>query len=83
MAGMNVNKRKVHFRLIRSVRGKFLFMGLMGIIVALVIGLIGMTSINRNATSSDVVALVNAINLLQSENVANDSQYQYYIDEKT
>ena len=82
MAGMNVNKRKVHFRLIRSVRGKFLFMGLMGIIVALVIGLIGMTSINRNATSSDVVALVNAINLLQSENVANDSQYQYYIDEK-
>ena len=57
-------------------------MGIMGIIIALVIGLLGMTSINQNAKSSDVVTLVNEISLLQSENNANDAQYQYYIDEK-
>ena len=84
MAKKATNKMqgRINTNLLQSVKGKFLLMGIMGIIVALVIGLIGMTSINQNAKSSDVVALVNEINLLQSENLANDAQYQYYIDEK-
>ena len=82
MAAKNISKGRVNTNLFQSVKGKFLLMGIMGIIIALVIGLIGMTSINRNAKSSDVVTLVNEISLLQSENNANDAQYQYYIDEK-
>ena len=59
--------------LLKTVKGKFLMMGIMGIAVALVLGLIGMTSINQNAKSSDVVTLVSEINLLQTENTANDT----------
>ncbi len=65
----------------RTVKGKFLMLGIMGIIIALVIGLFGMSSINRNAKSSDVVSLVNTINVLQSDNLADDALYQYYIDD--
>ncbi len=64
-----------------SVKGKFLLMGIMGIVIALLIGVIGVSSINRNAKSSDVVALVNDISLLQAQNISNDALYQYYVDE--
>ena len=65
----------------QTIKGKFLLLGIMGIIIALVIGLFGMSSINRNAKSSDVVTLVNTINLLQANNLANDALYQYYVQD--
>ena len=71
---------RIDKNLFSTVKGKFLLMGITGIIIALLIGIIGITSINQNAKSSDVVALVNDINLLQAENTANDISYQYYID---
>ncbi len=52
-----------------------------GILAALIIGVVGITSINRNAQNSEVVSLVNQISVLQSENLANDALYQYYVDE--
>ena len=63
-----------------TVKGKFLAMGIMGIIVALVIGIIGIMSVDQNTKSSDIVALVDDINLKQALNTANDVRYQYYID---
>ncbi len=67
--------------LLSTVKGKFMLMGSTGIIIALIIGIIGITSINRNARSSEVVSLVNEISVLQSQNLANDALYQYYVDD--
>ncbi|MCR4903066.1 MAG: methyl-accepting chemotaxis protein [Butyrivibrio sp.] len=66
---------------LQSVKGKILLMGVLGIAAALIIGLVGMTSINKNGQNSKIVTLVNEISVLQSENLANDALYQYYVDE--
>lgn len=65
----------------QSVKGKILFMGVLGIAAAVVIGLVGITSINKNAQNSEVVSAVNEINVLQAQNLGNDALYQYYVDE--
>ncbi len=56
-------------------------MGAIGIIAALIIGIVGVTSINRNGQISEVVSLVNEINVLQAQNLDNDALYQNYVDE--
>ena len=66
---------------LQSVKGKILIMGVLGIAAALIIGIIGISSINRNGQISEMVSLVNEISVLQSQNLANDALYQYYIDE--
>ena len=66
---------------IQSVKGKILVMGSLGIAAALVIGLVGIISINRNAQNSEVVSTVDEINILQAKNIGNDALYQYYVDE--
>ncbi len=79
-----MNKKKTRSgkgNLFQSVKGKILIMGALGIAAALIIGLLGVTSINRNGQNSEVVSLVNEINVLQSQNLANDALYQYYVDE--
>ncbi len=68
--------------LFQSVKGKILVMGILGIAAAIIIGIVGVTSINRNGNISEVVSLVEQINLLQALNLANDAKYQYYVDEK-
>ncbi|WP_029322412.1 methyl-accepting chemotaxis protein [Butyrivibrio sp. AE3004] len=66
---------------IQSVKGKILVMGILGITAALVIGIVGVVSINRNAKNSEIVSMVEEINVLQEKNLANDALYQYYVDE--
>ena len=65
---------------IQSVKGKILIMGALGIAAALVIGIVGVTSIHKNGQNSEIVSLVNEISVLQSQNLANDALYQYYVD---
>ena len=64
-----------------SIRGKFLITGALGVIAALIIGLVGVTSISKNSKNSEVVSLVNDISLMQTQNLANDALYQYYVDQ--
>ena len=66
---------------IQSVKGKILVMGILGIAVAIAIGIVGIISINRNAANSEVVSTVDEINILQAKNIGNDALYQYYVDE--
>ncbi len=66
---------------IQSVKGKILIMGVLGIAAALIIGILGISSNSRNGQISEMVALVNEISVLQSQNLANDALYQYYVDE--
>ena len=63
-----------------SVRAKFLLTGILGVVAALIIGLVGIGSISKNSKNSEVVSLVNDISVMQTENLANDALYQYYVD---
>ena len=63
-----------------SVRGKFLLTGILGVVAALIIGLVGIGSIYQNSSISGAVSLVNDISVMQTENLANDALYQYYVD---
>ena len=63
-----------------SVRGKFLLTGILGVATALIIGLVGIGSVSKNSANSEVVSLVNDISVMQTENLANDALYQYYVD---
>ena len=67
--------------LFSSIRGKFLITGALGLIAALLIGLVGITSSSRNTKNSEIVSLVNDISLMQNKNLANDALYQYYVDQ--
>ncbi len=78
----NVKEQRKRFGLLKTVKSKFMLIGGTGITFALFIGLIGMTSISRNTKSSEIVSLVNEISVLQTENLANDALYQYYVDSK-
>ncbi len=64
-----------------SVRGKFLLTGILGVVTALIIGLVGIGSVSKNSATSEVVSLVNDISVMQTENLANDALYQYYVDD--
>ena len=75
---MNKNKKSSFFG---SVRGKFIITGALGVIMALFIGLVGITSISRNANNSEIVAVVDEISVKQAENLANDALYQYYVEQ--
>ncbi len=78
---MSKNGAKQTGGFVHSVKGKILIMGILGIAAAAVIGIVGVFSINKNAQSSEIVSTVNEINVLQSQNLANDALYQYYVEE--
>lgn len=78
---MSKNGAKQTGGFVHSVKGKILIMGILGIAAAVVIGIVGVFSINKNAQSSEIVSTVNEINVLQSQNLANDALYQYYVEE--
>ena len=79
MSGQKTKKSTGNF--LQSVKGKILFMGILGIAAAVIIGLVGIISINQNAKNSEVVSTVDEINVLQAQNLGNDALYQYYVDE--
>ena len=76
-----VRKSQKNTTFFGSVRGKFIITGALGIIVALFIGFVGITSVTRNSKNSEIVSLVNDISVKQSENLANDALYQYYVEQ--
>ena len=56
-------------------------MGIFSIFVAVVIGMIGMQSINKSGTNSEIESIANEIDVLQAKNLALEAQYQYYIEQ--
>ena len=66
--------------LIQSMKGKAALMGVMAIASSVVIGGVGIMSINRIVSNSETEALINSIVELQTDDKANDALYQYYID---
>ena len=68
--------------LLQSIKAKIILMGLLAIVGAVVIGYVGMNSVNRNIKNSQVESIVNTISGLQSQNQVDEALYQHYVDQK-
>ncbi len=80
---MNHGKNKVKgTKLFYTIKSKILLMGIFSIFVAVCIGVLGIHSLNRNSSNSEIESLVNEIDVLQAKNLALEAQYQYYIEQK-
>ena len=66
----------------QTIKSKILLMGVFSILVAVCIGVLGINSINRNTSNSEIESIVNEIDVLQAKNLGLEAQYQYYIDQK-
>ncbi len=66
----------------QTIKSKILLMGIFSILVAVCIGVLGINSLNKNSSNSEISSMVTEIDVLQAKNLAYDAQYQYYIDQK-
>ncbi|SES84604.1 methyl-accepting chemotaxis protein [[Clostridium] polysaccharolyticum] len=65
---------------LKTIRGKVTTMGVLAILASLVIGFIGIGSINRNAVSNEINSLIGQVSALQYKNQSLEALYQYYMD---
>ena len=66
---------------IQSIKGKVIVMGMISILIAGVIGCVGIMSVNNNLTNSDVEAAAYEIDMLRSQNQENEALYQYHVEQ--
>lgn len=79
---MNGNKTFTQSPVVfRTIKSKILLMGVFAIVAAVCIGMTGNWSIGQNSKNSEIVSLVNDIDVLQAKNLALEAQYQYYIEQ--
>ena len=74
------NKAKTGFSGIKSIKGKMLLLGTFSIIATLILGATGIYMINSNNANNEVLAGVNAVNLLQNSNQAAEVSFLYNLD---
>ena len=51
---MKTNDKKVNFNVFQTIRSKIVFMGIFAIAAAIIVGIVGINSINRNYQYSTV-----------------------------
>lgn len=78
---MDNAKKTQSFGIFQTIKSKILLMGIFSIFVAVVIGIIGIYSINRSGTNSEIESIAKEIDVLQAKNLALEAQYQYYIEQ--
>lgn len=74
-------KKTNSWTLIPSIRGKVIVMGILSILVAGVIGCVGIVSVNNNLSNSEVEATAYEIDMLRSQNQENEALYQYHVEQ--
>ena len=80
---MNHEKRTIRSAIMfQTIKSKILLMGVFSIMVAVCIGVLGINSLNRNSSNSEIESIVNEIDVLQAKNLGLEAEYQYYIDQK-
>lgn len=66
---------------LQSIKGKVMVMGIMAILVAVVIGCVGIMSVNNNVKNSDIEATTYEIDVLRSQNQEYEALYQYHVEQ--
>lgn len=64
-----------------SIKGKVLIMGVSAILIAGIIGCVGIVSVNNNLDNSDVESATYEIDMLRSQNQENEALYQYHVEQ--
>lgn len=64
-----------------SIKGKVIIMGALAIVIAAVIGVVGIMSVNNNLKYSDMESAAYEIDMLRSQNQENEALYQYHIEQ--
>lgn len=69
-------------RMFQTIKSKILLMGILSMLTAVCIGVLGIRSLSRNSSNSEISSIVNEMDVLQAKNLALEAQYQYYIEQK-
>ena len=64
-----------------SIKGKVIVMGALSILIAAVIGIVGIMSVNNNLKYSGMEAAAFEIDMLRSQNKENEALYQYHVEQ--
>lgn len=76
------NNKSAGVNIFQSIKSKIMFMGMFAIFASVIVGVVGINSINKNVKNSNVETLVNEINLLQQKNLEQDTKYIHFIDQE-
>lgn len=68
-------------RFLQSIRGKICLMGGTAVIASVILGAVGILSLNQNNSNQDVLTEMNRINLYQYENQSLDTSYLYFLED--
>lgn len=68
-------------RFLQSIRGKICLMGGTAVIASVILGAVGIISLNQNNSNQDVLTEMNRINLYQYENQSLDTSYLYFLED--
>lgn len=63
-----------------GIRGKIILISAVSAATSLILGVAGITALNRTGNNNKILSEINQINLLQNENMALDASYCYYLD---
>ena len=66
---------------LQSIRGKILLMGSVAIASSVILGYVGISSLDSNSRNNEVLKEINLINVYQSENQSLDTSYLYFLDD--
>ena len=71
---------KLNFAAFGGIRGKIILISTVAVATALILGVSGITALNKTSRNNDILKEINQVNLSQNENQALDTSYCYYLD---
>lgn len=78
MKGRRQQKRQSFFG---SLKGKLLIMGSISLITSIILGIVGITSLNKNNAYNQILEAVNDVNVKQYENQSLETSYLYFLED--
>ena len=66
---------------LQSIRGRILLMGSVAIASSVILGYVGISSLDSSSRNNEVLKEINLINVYQSENQSLDTSYLYFLDD--
>ncbi|MCM1258633.1 MAG: methyl-accepting chemotaxis protein [Roseburia sp.] len=78
MKGRRQRKRESFFG---SLKGKLLVMGSISLMTSIILGIVGIASLNKNNAYNQILEAVNDVNVKQYENQSLETSYLYFLED--